>query len=241
MNRCMTAASAVLLATTAHGAPVQRKPGASKAQPAATPGRLYDFKGVRLGIGMDEFRALPHPDGRPAKVVCTGEKAGDDRFASEPVDVMVFNAEEKALGVRKCIWVTTGEQYLNGRTSGLAIAASGYAANSYSFSFIADPMDGVMRLYGFDGRTNVSAFGDALEALTAKFGTPRVDKGTIQNKMGNSFDQTTAVWANPLSSLTIQSRWSKIDDMGILMTDERLQKLVRDARAAKKANTPNPI
>ena len=34
---------------------------------------------------------------------------------------------------------------------------------------------------------------------------------------------------------------NKIDDMGIVMTDTRLAKIVLDARAAKKAATPNAI
>lgn len=35
--------------------------------------RLYDFKGVTLEISLEEFRRLPHPDGKAARVACTGD------------------------------------------------------------------------------------------------------------------------------------------------------------------------
>ncbi len=202
----------------------------------------YDFKGVALGTSLDEFRKMPHPDGKPAKVICTGEKVAVTRnYSSEPIDVMVFDEVEKSLGVARCVWITTEGQFGVGSTAGLSLAGSGYASYSYGFSFIKDPKDGVPRLYRYLGTTNVAAYGAIVEALTKKWGTPSLQKGTVQNRIGNTFEKETATWSNSISSLVVESRWSKIDDMNILMQDARLSKIVSDARAAKKASTPNQI
>ncbi|THD35691.1 MAG: hypothetical protein E7773_10110 [Sphingomonas sp.] len=251
MKRFITIASVFAIMATPAIAQTRRAPArpAPKAAPAApkpapapsAPPRLYDFKGVALETSLEDFRRMPHPDGTSAKTVCTGEKVGNDRYDQEPVDVMIFDSIEKSLGVVKCVWVTTNSQYMNGLTAGLKLAATNYASNEYSFSFIKDPKDGVMRLYEFEGRSNVAVFEDVVEALTGKWGKPVTVAGTVQNKMGASFDQSTSVWSNPLSSITAQSRFSKIDDMAIIMTDTRLLKVVSDARAAKKAATPNAI
>ena len=121
------------------------------------------------------------------------------------------------------------------------LKSMGDAANHYSYSFIRDPKDGVMRLYEFDGQTNISAFDAAVEALTSKYGKPIIATSTVHNKLGTAFDQTTATWINPLSSLMVQSRWSKTDDMGFLMLDDRLHAIVKAAREQKKASIKTPI
>jgi hypothetical protein len=223
-----------------------RAPAKAKAPPvtpvAGTPGKLYDFKGVALETSLEDFRKLPHPDGAPAGVVCTGEKVAVTRsYSAEPIGVSVYDETEKALGVKRCLWISTGEGLGSGSTAGLSLANSGYASYSYTFSFIKDPKDNVDRLYRYSGTTNVAAFGPIVGALTAKWGTPVVTKGAVQNRIGNSFDKETAVWSNPLASITIESRYTKIDDMNLVMKDTRLSKIVSDAVAAKTAAKPNAI
>jgi hypothetical protein len=219
----------------------QGKATLTKPTPAAAP-KLYDFKGVPLGMTLEEFRTLPHPDGKPSKVVCTGEKVEVMRnYSREPIDVMIFDETEKALGVKKCIWVTIGSQYGNGSAAMLSLASSGYGSGNYDFSFIQDPVDGVMRMYKFKGTSNVAAYPETVEALSGKWGAPKLVKDTVQNRIGNSFDKETAIWTNPLASILVESRFSKIDDMIIIMSDARLSKIVSDAEAAEKAAKPNAI
>lgn len=243
-------AIAVTTMSFAAVAQTARKPVAAKPipkaspapKPIAAPPQLYDFKGVALETSLEDFRKLPHPDGTGAKVVCTGEKVAiTSSYSSEPSQVSIYDEVEKALGVTRCVWISVGQQYGNGSPAGLSLAGSGYASYYYSFSFIKDPKDGIMRLYHYSGETNVAAFDAITEALSGKWGKPTITTGTVQNKIGNSFDQTTAIWANPLASIMVQSRWSKIDDMVVIMDDTRLSKIVTDAKAAKRAATPNAI
>lgn len=249
----LVALAASIALSTAIAAPKKENPArspakilAAKSAPAPAsaglPPRLYDFKGVALETSLEDFRKMLHPDGTSSATMCTGEKPAG-QYATEPVDVMIFDDIEKRAGVIKCVWVAVGAKYdfENGRTAGLSLAATDYGTIDYSFSFIRDPNDSVMRLFQFNGTANRAIFGDVVEAMTGKFGTPHVEKGSVQNGVGNTFDQTTVTWANPLSSMTIQDRWSKIDNMGILMTDERLYRAIKAARDAKKAATPNAI
>lgn len=238
MIKCLTLVVALLSSSAV--SPQSKKPQPAS-QPAAS--KLYDFKGVPLGITLAEFRALPHPDGGDARVLCTGEKVPiTSTYSSEPVDVMLFDEVEKALGVTKCIWVAQGgDRWLEGQIKGLNLAGSMYAANQYSFSFMPDPVDRLPRLYRFQGVSNRNAADDVIEALTQKWGAPKLVKDKVQNKMGASFDQLTALWDNPAASILVQDRWTKIDNMVIIFSDKRLTDIYDAAEKAKKQGTPNRI
>ena len=232
-------------AVAAAAAPPARAPAKAPAKATTAPARLYDFKGVALEISLDDFRRMPHPDGiENSRVLCSGEKVAiTSTYSSEPTDVMLFDEVEKSLGVKRCIWVSTvAESYRRaGDTRSLSLAGSGYGTIEYSFGFVPDPKDGVLRLYQFYGTSNRNAASDVIEALTTKWGPPKIVNDKVQNRMGASFDQVTALWTNPAASITVQDRWTKIDNMAILVTSNRLSDVIKRAKDAKKAATQNPI
>lgn len=207
----------------------------------------YDFKGVPLGTPLEAFRTWAHPDGKPdTKVACTGDKVmkiGRSEFTAPGTDV--YDAVEKKLGVTKCVWVQAVDDKKNYRSAGrivsLAFASSGYAAYEYSYSFIPDPVDGVPRLYQVVAISNRNAFADVVEALTTKYGEPEVTTDTVQNKMGATFPHSTAVWTNEEQSILAEDRFTKIDNMVIMVTDHRLAKPIKEAEEAEKAKQVNPI
>ena len=205
----------------------------------------FDFKGVPLGISIDEFRAWQHPDNREnTRVACTGEKVQKSYGAFEPSGVAVYDASELAAGVVKCIWIATrsdGAMYYVGDRVALSLAGSGYAAYDYSFSFVPDPIDGKLRLYKFLGTSNINAAPAVIEALTSKYGKPEISSGEVQNKIGNSFAQTRALWSNTNGSILVEDRYLKIDDMVIIVSDKRLSKVIEETDAARKASIPNGI
>lgn len=218
----------------------------SVAAPKEVPSVLYDFKGIPLEISLDEFRARPHPDGNSnAKTICTGEKIKRFSSSMEPYQVSIYNDVEKSQGVVKCIWVTVNDNKSTyvyaGDVVSLSLAGSGYGSRDYSFSFVRDPKDGVMRLYEIEAVSNRNAFNDVVQGLTGKWGAPKLVNDTVQNKMGANFPQVTAIWANPAASITTVDRWSKVDEMAILVVDARLSGLISAAKAAKKASIPNSI
>lgn len=248
MRRALLA-TACLTATIAHAAPakkVVRKSPSVAAAPKLVPSVLYDFKGIPLEMSIDEFRQRPHPDGAiDAKVVCTGEKTKSIVGERELFEVAVYNDVEIALGVKKCVWVTTMEDKkilkYAGQVVSLDLAGSGYGAINYGFSFVPDPKDGVLKLFEIEVISNRNAFSDVVAGLSGKWGRPKLENDTVQNGMGATFPQVTAIWANPAASITTTDRWSKIDQMAILVLDNRLNGILAQAKAAKKASIPNAI
>jgi hypothetical protein len=237
---CLSILTCLLMPAHAAGtkksSPKAAKPPAASAPavPAPAIAKLYDFKGIPLEIPIEEFRNRPHPDGRAASVVCTGD-------AGAPYNVHNYDEVEVSLGVKKCIWY--GE-YLPGNTMKEAVplnlAGTEYASYEYEFDFVPDPKDGVAKLYKFQGSSSSNATADVVTAMSAKFGNPVITTAKVQNVFGASFDQTTANWTNPAATILVQDRWTKIDDMLILMTDKRLSDIVNTAKALKKA-APNGI
>jgi hypothetical protein len=212
-------------------------PAAAIARSATTP---MDFKGVPLGISYDDFRRLPHPDGYQSKVVCTGDKEIRYGIATEPIGVGIYDTIQIAIGIKKCLWLGT-EGYGAGRPAGLNLAGSGYGANDYSFVFVADPKDGVVRLFRFQGITNSLAADEVVDALTAKFGKPIKSIGEVQNGLGNHFQQANHRWSKSGGSLLVQSPSLATNKMTIIMSDDRLEEYVKQQEALKKAATPNGI
>ena len=104
-------ATVFLTAGIAQAAPAKkaaRKSPSVAAAPKSVIPVIYDFKGIPLEMPLEEFRLRPHPDGAiDAKVVCTGEKAKTIMGVSEPFAVAIYNDVEIALGVTKCVWLTT--------------------------------------------------------------------------------------------------------------------------------------
>lgn len=212
----------------------------------------YDFKGVQLGISIDDFRKMPHPDAdnndahyvaKDSSVMCTGEKVAlTPDYSAEPTEVMIYDSAEKAAGVVKCVWVNqTEDRMARGKTAGLSLADSGYAIYDYSFRFIPDPKDGVLRLYRFIGETNRNAFGSVQAALTNKFGKPAVSQDEVQNGIGNIFTRTILLWKNDVSEILVSDRFSELNKMTIVVSDKRLVEAYKRAISAAKPISKNPI
>lgn len=233
---CARTVGGVNLPPASQGPVAQSAP--SEARPAGS--ATFDFKGVPLGLSYDDFRRLPHPDGAASQVVCTGEQLTYLGVAVTPLEVTVYSSVQRTLGVRRCVWIST-DSYAIARSAPLRLAGSGYATIEYSFSFVPDPRDGVLQLYQFEGLTNRRAEDAIIEALAAKFGTPEVTTGVVQNGIGNRFDQITAIWSDATGSLLVQSPSQSVDRMTILMMDTRLSRHVAAQEAAAQAAIPNGI
>jgi hypothetical protein len=178
-------------------------------------------------------------------VTCTG-----DLFPSygnkmrEASGVAVYGIEKEA-GVKECVWTRARDEratYVSaGETAPLKMADSGYVSFYYSFKFIPDPKDGVLRLYEVHAPSNTAAAGNVIDALSTKWGKPETVNDSVQNKLGASFPRTTATWSNPAATITVTDRWSKIDDMMLIMKSTRLHSVIDKLEEAEKAKQPNPI
>lgn len=59
---------------------------------------------------------------------------------------------------------------------------------------------------------NEFSFDDALEALTQKYGAPRVVHSTVQSGLGAKFDQVSAVWEDDVAILMLKRHGSKLGE-----------------------------
>ena len=125
----------------------------------------YDFKGIELGVSKSAFRALSHPDGETATVVCTGDQKRSSRFFQVSV-----RGKYREAGLSECSWFR--ESSTGWGVVGMAMAASGINATDPEFLFTPDA-DGVERLYRVRMATDIGGVaGDVLNALVAKWGEP---------------------------------------------------------------------
>ena len=60
-------------------------------------------------------------------------------------------------------------------------------------------------------------FEEALEALTLKYGSPKMVVSTIQNRLGAKFEQQTATWDDEKSILSLERHGSKIGEPVLML------------------------
>ena len=218
------AALAVFVATEGSAKKVAPDPKNMTAKKEVAPVE-YDFRGAKLGMLLQDFRSLPFPDSykRSARALCTN----DAERATNGVFLYV-NDYEKAAGVVKCGYFEVGTILKDWwRDTQVSVGTSGFASSDLRYSFVADPIDGVLKLYSISLTTNSNAEQSAVEGLSEKFGPPTLRiNDTVQNRMGASFPRTTTTWANSLSAILVESPSFKIDEMTILYTENRLADIV---------------
>ena len=203
------------------------------------PGESFDFKGVALGITLDEMRALRPADARAAsaRVICSGDpEVGAIGYAQIHV-----SREEQAAGVRRCAYYGPsypGSSFVD--IVGLNMGGGDYAAYDYQFDFFPDASSGEPRLYRIVLTTNVGATRDVLPALRDRFGPPSDTRSEpVQNRMGAQFDRVITRWQRSDASLTVVAPSGRLDRMSVAY---RLTDLANRADAAvdgQRASAPN--
>ena len=195
----------------------------------------YDFRGIRLGISLNEFRRTPYPDtGRPlddesegplkSHVVCTGD--------STATSYSLINTPgyEKDVGVLKCAFY---KQDLLRPETVLEFDLDGTRNfSSYNlFKFAHDANDEAMKLYQIILMFGINDM--ILDSLSDKFGSPTlIEDDTVQNRMGATFPLKTYFWVNNTSSVVVQSPSG--DEMTILYSLTDLQDYVDKLIETKK-------
>jgi hypothetical protein len=217
--------------------------GDTKVAPPPTSREPYDFKGIKLGIYVDELRRTQYPDmqyleakeRKDIHVRCTvvTDDIAKREFALEPLP------QEKEVGVSKCGfygYVQDFKEIPDERW----FQIGQYGAESNAFYFIRDPGDGVNKLYKILLFTTPRALGEVVDALQEKFGPPTsVKDDTVQNRMGATFPQKTYFWSNATSSIMVQSPSGELDNMTILYSLTDLQEHVNKLIEAKKHSIKN--
>jgi len=189
----------------------------------------FDFKGIALGITLEEMRATRADDPRAANanVVCTGDpEVGPISY----LEVHLSEAETAA-GIRRCAYFDQPRYPGLSQLAYLGIG-SDWAAVDYEFDFFPDPATGGHRLFRIALVTNVGARRFVYDALTEKFGSPDdLSSEPVQNRMGASFERAVMRWNRPNATLTVTAPSSRLDRMSVIY---RLTDLSQAANAAAR-------
>ncbi len=226
MKLFSSVALVALIATGAMAAPQKKAPvrrpaaAAPAAKPAAkaAPAVYYDFKGARLGMTLDEWKAVTPPlstsaasfggkDDGPERIWCSNDKMPDGK---EITGEFYLSDAEQALGVVACKYARlTGSGSYHFLTSSY-VKIGEYISNDVDYKFL----DGKLYEINITGSDNLLS--DIMDGLTSKFGQPTTSvNDTTQNKAGATFPHTEKTWLNPVASIHLETPYTKINNLNV--------------------------
>lgn len=186
------------------------------ALPSGAESARYDFRGSRLGMTLEEWKAVHPPEQlhRAAKPLCSTDTP-DARWA-------VQTPESKAAGIVLCVYIDT-EGYPG--PVGQRFGPSEITGAEYLF------FDG--RLYMIDILAVDLALPAFREALQAKYGPPTdAAQGVTRNRLGTPFPEITEAWESGRDVIALRSPATRIDRFSVTIFDKAA---AAKADAARKA------
>jgi hypothetical protein len=229
MNRTGIAAAFLLILTSA-GAWAQQP---SKKAPVGPPlpqvkhapayPEPFDFKGIRLGMTVSEFKAAPMPVAADERTtpVCTGE--------SDVWEVRI-DADEAKAGVVKCAWV-----HFAGRQGSSAVKPQivNSRPKNYELEFISKPGDAEPRLFSIRFGLFSDAYDEIVTAIIDRFGKPAdALESAVQSRAGAVFHNDILHWANDTGTILAVRRSGSVDTMALVYRLTEYEKY-RDATKAQ--------
>jgi hypothetical protein len=83
-------------------------------------------------------------------------------------------------------------------------------------------------------------FKEALDALTLKWGPPKIEKSIIQNRAGASFEQIEAQWKSGKELLKLSKHGRRIDEANLRLTgEEAIKAFKKEGDEKAKRNQGN--
>jgi hypothetical protein len=202
-----------VLATSADALP--KKHAASPKQPvaAAEPTILYDFKGAKLGMTLEEWRALPSPailggatvpESDRSRPVCKYDPNNTGEYAAMYLSMKGDDAAHVVPCKYGFLHVIEGHNMW----TDAQIPIGDSMATDVEYRFV----DG--KLYQILVWVDTSALQNVMDGLTAKWGQPSsVVNDTVPNKLGMSLPHTIKIWQNPAASIRLETPFSRIDNL----------------------------
>jgi hypothetical protein len=150
----------------------------------------FDFRGIRLGITLSEFKAAP-PLATPI---------------SADYDVYTRCWEIKPKDVFQCVWWMQDRGVAPGSGGGYnaSVDVAGRSSKDHSFAFIAKPGDPEPRLFWMTFKMESSdyLYGVLVDGLARRFGKPRIESEVVQNAFGARFNNEIRSWGNSKSNVS---------------------------------------
>jgi hypothetical protein len=180
---------------------------------------LYDFKGAKLGMGLEEWKAMQPPHLKELKGGQFTDSSDLPTVHCSTLAGAYASPEEVALGVVRCYYEmpSAGYQFI---PIGDAIA------DGVTYSFLDN------KLFRIEVSAKNYAMSEVLSGLKAKFGEPTSSiDDTTQNKAGATFPHHTRVWTNPASSILVESPFTRIDNMIVIYETEEARQKIKSYKA----------
>ncbi len=181
----------------------------------------FALRGYKLGITMDEFKAMPHPEaatypGEKIYILCTGDKGANTALAVSEINAKLgFIYCKHFLKKSTSIGDSYEEVKLTFNTIGL----------SPKFVFTPAPDKGPLRLAYIFIDNDMRNWDKFYAAFQAEYGKPsEVATETIKTG-GVTYDKIIAAWKNPDSFLFLEQR---TDDQLNLMTIDYTHRALGD-------------
>lgn len=230
MKTCssLMTAAALVAATGAPAVAPKKAP-----VPAAEP---FAMRGVRLGITIDEFKALPiaTDEGETEPLTaCSNEPMPDERIRIENM----LDSDREA-GMVTCQWFAR-TPYLSSRSYDRHFIDLGTGKGQPSFEFISDGTN--YRLFRISFFANNQYHTGILDALTRNYGPPKVLNESFQTRSGASFPNTTSIWSNGSSTIILDQRCIQADRYCLTYSHHALGRIYKAARERLAASQAGKI
>lgn len=210
--------------------------GTGSAQPAPAP---YDFRGARLGMSVDEFRALSYPDESAylrARVVCSGDPEITSENSIRIFGDLLLAPHERSLGIVKCSYFQSSTHTYPGTNRSFTtwlragVIAGSYAGN-FTYSFAPPAGGGSPALYEIlSTDIRIGGLSRLIEGLRERFGPPISDTSdTMQVRSGAVFPRRALSWENGRDAITLVAPGVTSDLMTLAYRRVEHAKSVTDA------------
>lgn len=215
-NLVLTMMSIILISANANAADDKPK---KKSRDTHISDIKFDFRGVKLGIPLSEFKSIPaapSPDQlhdmqitRTQSFAVCSDEPRDSAFSWWPKAMP--GTEEK--GGVSCTWAylrntkyrTQGEQAM--------MVIGGYAAGNYRFNFVQLKDDPEPVLFSIDIPFGEPGFESVTAGLIDKFGPPSSSGNTkVSNALGAVFDSKVLKWNGGKYSIVATQRFTEIGE-----------------------------
>lgn len=209
----------------------------------------FDFKGIRLGITLSEFKQLPPPQSskpfnttdkiEPVKVVCTDTEKNSLKIT---VYSTLINAGEYKYGGVNCEYGYDTISYPNTANpftiyKQAELLMGDYSSYSNSFRFIKLSEDAEPILYKMQFTFSENGFKSVANGLKEKFGNAKTSNVAVQNKVGGVFNSTVMQWNNSVSTIQLERFFTTVNTSGLVYFLNKENSLVNKATAESKKNS----
>lgn len=209
----------------------------------------YDFKGIKLGITLSEFKQLAIPQSskpfnttdkvEPVKVVCSDEEKNPLKITS--ISSLVTAGEYK-YGAIACEYGYDTISYPNTANpltiyKQADILVGDYSTYTNTFRFIKLTEDAEPILYKIQLTFSENGFKSVASGIKEKFGNAKSSNVVVQNKVGGVFNSTVLQWNNPISTIALERFYTSVNTSGLVYFLNKENAMVKKAEADSKKNS----